>query len=96
MASTSRPGGERVCDFPVAGLTEATVRNLIDNIWSPLTASIVFLFDKTYQDDANKPRRISRARERSPEHHRESPTRGASGHQDFVTTTLRDRDLLDR
>lgn len=40
-------------DLPAAGFTETAFRNLVDSIWSPLTASVVFLFDRPYQDDAN-------------------------------------------
>lgn len=40
-------------DFPAAGITEGGFRNLIDSIWSPLSASVVFLFDKPYAPDAN-------------------------------------------
>lgn len=40
-------------DFPEAGVDEAGFRNLIDSIWSPLEASIIFLFDQTYDHDDN-------------------------------------------
>lgn len=40
-------------DLPAAGVDETALRNLIDSIWSPLQASVVFLFDKTYEDDDN-------------------------------------------
>ncbi|WP_431891382.1 hypothetical protein [Cellulosimicrobium funkei] len=40
-------------DIPAVGITEAAFRNLVDSIWSPVTASVVFLFDKPYQTDPN-------------------------------------------
>tara|TARA_R110002051_G_scaffold60578_14_gene111095 strand:+ start:6020 stop:6619 length:600 start_codon:yes stop_codon:yes gene_type:complete len=40
-------------DVPDSGITEAGFRNLIDSIWGPLTPSVVFLFDKPYEEDSN-------------------------------------------
>lgn len=40
-------------EIPTAGITETAFRNLVDSIWSPVTASVVFLFDKPYQEDSN-------------------------------------------
>lgn len=40
-------------DIPSAGITEAAFRNLVESVWGPVTASVVFLFDKPYGADAN-------------------------------------------
>lgn len=40
-------------DLPAAGITEAAFRNLVESIWGAVTASVVFLFDKPYETDAN-------------------------------------------
>lgn len=40
-------------DIPNTGLSESAVRELIECIWAPVTASIVFLFLTPREDDAN-------------------------------------------
>lgn len=42
-------GGE----VPAAGIRRETYFGLVTEIWAPLTASVVFLFDQPHEDDAN-------------------------------------------
>lgn len=40
-------------DISATSITESTYRALIDGIWSELKPSVVFLFDRPYDEDAN-------------------------------------------
>ena len=40
-------------DLPRAGITEEAFWNFVDSVWAPVTASVVFLFDKPYRVDEN-------------------------------------------
>lgn len=85
-------------DLPAAGITEPTFRNLIESIWSPLNASVVFLFDKTYEDDANNSDPILNGYHQLAKAHQEITVRVPQGEPSSVTTflmdALRDRELL--
>jgi dTMP kinase len=86
-------------DFPNLGVTEQVFRNLIDSIWSPLAASVVFLFDKPYQHDANNSDPILAGYHEIAEANPALTVRLPQGAPDVVTgiivAALRDRDLLE-
>lgn len=85
-------------DFPASGITELAFRNLIDSIWSPLTASAVFLFDKPYQRDANNSDPILEGYHEIANANPTLTVHVPQGEPDAVTdvilVALHDRDLL--
>lgn len=40
-------------DLAAAGITPDGFKNLVDSIWSPVSASVIFLFDEPYAGDVN-------------------------------------------
>ncbi|MPV35977.1 dTMP kinase [Georgenia subflava] len=84
--------------LPAAGVTETTFRNLIDSIWSPLTASVVFLFDRPYEDDANNSDPILNGYHELAKTHQDITVHVPQGEPTDVTESiiavLRDLDLL--
>lgn len=87
-------------DFPASGVTELTFRNLIDSIWSPLTASVIFLFDRPYQEDANNSDPILIGYHELATAYQDITVHVIQGEPSDVTdsiiTALRDRSLLSR
>ena len=87
-------------DFPAAGVSETSFRNLVESIWSPLSASVVYLFDKPYQHDANNSDPVLDGYHEIAKAHLDLTVRMPQGDPDMVTdvilSTLRDRDLLAR
>lgn len=87
-------------DFPASGVTQHTVRNLIDGIWSPLTASALFLFDKPYEHDANNSDPILDGYHKIADANPALTVHVPRGEPEVVTSVilaaLRDRDLLER
>lgn len=85
-------------DFPAAGFTEQAFRNLIDSIWTPLTASAVFLFDKPYEEDANNSNPILTGYQEIADANPDLTVRVPQGDSGTVTkliiAELRKRDLL--
>ncbi|WHP18934.1 hypothetical protein [Cellulomonas sp. ES6] len=45
-------------DIPEGGITKQAFMNVVQNVWSPLTASVIFVFDEPYEDDSNNSRPI--------------------------------------
>jgi dTMP kinase len=87
-------------DFPLAGVSEAAFQNLIDSIWSPLNASVVCLFDKPYENDANNSDPILNGYHELARMHQDLTFLVPQGEPSNVTasiiTALRDRNLLDQ
>lgn len=87
-------------DFPAAGVSEAAFQNLIDSIWSPLNASVVCLFDKPYENDANNSDPILSGYHELARTHQDLTFLVPQGEPGNVTasiiTALRDRNLLDQ
>jgi len=40
-------------DIPQSGIPKQAFMNVIESIWSPLTASVIFVFDQPYEADGN-------------------------------------------
>lgn len=40
-------------DVPSSGVARETFADLVRSVWSPLTASVIFMFDKPFETDAN-------------------------------------------
>lgn len=40
-------------EIPASGITRETYMSLVREVWAPLTASVIFLFDKPHEADAN-------------------------------------------
>jgi dTMP kinase len=87
-------------DFPTAGVTETSFRNFIDSIWSSLSASVVFLFDKPYEEDANNSDPILSGYHKIANEHSGITVHVQQGDSSEVTdsiiTALGDRNLFER
>ena len=46
-------------DVPPSGMTHETFTELVRTVWAPLTASVIFLFDKPFEEDANNSHEIA-------------------------------------
>lgn len=86
-------------DLPAAGVNETAFRNLIDSIWTPVTASVVFLFDKPYQADPNNSDPVLAGYHTLATAQRELTVRLPQGHPahitDLIVHALRERNLVD-
>jgi len=85
-------------DLPRAGITEDGFRNLIGSIWSPVSASVIFLFDKPYAPDSNNSDPILAGYQQLAAQHEILTVRVPQGEPQDVATLvldeLRSRSLL--
>lgn len=86
-------------DVPDAGITEAGFRNLIDSIWGTLTASVLFLFDKPYEEDSNNSNPVLDGYSVLAREYQDITVRVQQGESaevtDSIVAELRRRDLIE-
>lgn len=84
-------------DIPASGIAKQAFMNLVQNVWSPLTASVIFVFDQPHEVDSNNSGPIS-----SGYHELASeaeglavrvPTAGVAEVTAFILAELRRREL---
>lgn len=87
-------------DIPDTGLSEAAFRQLIETIWAPVTASMVFLFLTPREDDPNNVDGVADGYRDLAARHTGNvvlvPALGPDQTHEFIVKALRDGDLADR
>lgn len=85
-------------EVPAAGITYDAFMNLIQSIWSPVTASVVFMFDKPHEADRNNSDPIFDGYQTLAREHEDVTVRVPSADAETVTAFILDelarRDLL--
>ncbi|WP_298461256.1 hypothetical protein [uncultured Cellulomonas sp.] len=74
--------------LPAAGVSEEGFKNLIDSIWAPLPAAVVFLFDKPYAPDANNSDPILDGYQQLAARHRTLTSRVPQGDPQDITRRI--------
>lgn len=86
-------------DIPNTGLSESAFRELIETIWAPVTASIVFLFLTPREDDANNVDGVADGYRDLADHHGGRvalvPTLTPEETHEFIVTALSDAGVID-
>ncbi|MCR6493530.1 hypothetical protein [Cellulomonas sp. P24] len=84
-------------DIPKSGITREAFMNVIQGIWSPLTASVIFVFDQPYEADSNNSGPISNGYQDLARGADDTvvrvPTAGVAEVTAFILAELRRRDL---
>lgn len=87
-------------DIAETGLSESAFRELIECIWAPVTASIVFLFLTPREDDANNVEGVANGYRELAARHSGTvvlvPALRRDDTQEYIVETLREADLIDR
>jgi thymidylate kinase len=85
-------------EIPAAGVGRETYMGLVREVWAPLTASVIFLFDQPHELDANNLRRIHEGYQELASEYDDVTVRVPPGDEKSVTTfildTLGSRGLL--
>lgn len=84
-------------DIPKSGITRQAFMNIIQSVWSPLTASVIFVFDQPYEADRNNSGPISNGYQELTSEAGDAvvrvPTAGVADVTDVILAELRRRDL---